>query len=89
MPSQFGDADSWQASTLPGIPKENGKREEFLLNIVKDRNAEIANKYRNRLIEIYGNEKGSKIKYAEAFEICQYGRQPSMDELKQMFPVSR
>jgi len=89
MPSQFGDADSWQASTLPGIPKENGKREEFLLNIVKDRNAEIANKYRNRLIEIYGNDKGSKIKYAEAFEICQYGRQPSIEELKQMFLISK
>jgi len=89
MPSQFGDADSWQASTLPDIPKENGKREAYLLNIVKDRNAEIANKYRNKLIELYGNEKGSKIKYAEAFEICEYGRQPSADELKQLFPSSK
>jgi len=87
MPSQFGDADSWQASTLPGVPKENVKREEYLLNLFKDRNAEIANKYRNRLIELYGNEKGSKIKYAEAFEICQYGRQVSIDELKTMFMV--
>jgi LmbE family N-acetylglucosaminyl deacetylase len=85
MPSQFGDADSWQASTLPGVPKENVKREEYLLNLFKDRNAEIANKYRNRLIELYGNEKGSKIKYAEAFEICQYGRQVSIEELKTMF----
>ncbi len=87
MPSQFGDADSWQASTLPGVPKENIKREEYLLNLFKDRNAEIANKYRSRLIELYGNEKGSKIKYAEAFEICQYGRQVSIEELKTMFLV--
>ena len=85
MPSQFGDADSWQASTLPNVPKEDGKREEFLLNIVKDRNADIANKYRNKLIELYGNDKGSKIKYAEAFELCQYGRQASMEELKYLF----
>ncbi len=89
MPSQFGDAESWQASTLPDIPKENGKREAYLLNIVKDRNAEIANKYRSKLIEVYGNEKGSKIKYAEAFEICEYGRQPSIEELKQLFPVRK
>ena len=86
MPSQFGDAESWQASTLPNVPKENVKREEYLLNLFKDRNVEIANKYRNRLIELYGNEKGSKIKYAEAFEICQYGRQVSVEELKAMFP---
>ena len=88
MPSQFGDADSWQASTLPNVPKENGKREEFLLNIVKDRNAEIANKYRNKLIEEYGADKGSKVKYAEAFELCQYGRQASMEELKLLFGIN-
>ena len=89
MPSQFGDAESWQASTIAGVPKENVKREEFLLNLFKDRNAEIANKYRNRLIELYGREKGSKIKFAEAFEICQYGRQASIEELKEMFPSTR
>jgi len=87
MPSQFGDAESWQASTIAGVPKENVKREEFLLNLFKDRNAEIANKYRNRLIELYGREKGSKIKFAEAFEICQYGRQVSVEDLKTMFPM--
>lgn len=89
MPSQFGDAESWQASTIAGVPKEDKKREEYLLNLFKDRNVEIANKYRSRLIELYGNDKGSRIKYAEAFEICQYGRQPSIDELKKLFPAFR
>ena len=89
MPSQFGDAESWQASTIAGVPKEDKKREEYLLNLFKDRNAEIANKYRARLIELYGNDKGSKIKYAEAFEICQYGRQATLDELKALFPTGR
>jgi N-acetylglucosamine malate deacetylase 1 len=86
MPSQFGDLQSWQASTLPNVPKEDRKREEYLLNLFIDRNADVANQYRNRLIELYGTEKGSKIKYAEAFELCQYGRQPSLEELKQLFP---
>jgi N-acetylglucosamine malate deacetylase 1 len=26
------------------------------------------------------------VQFAEAFEICEYGRQPSPDELKQLFP---
>lgn len=86
MPSQFGDEHSWQASTLPNVPKEDKKRQEYLLNLFKQRNADVANKFRNRLIELYGNDKGSKIKYAEAFELCQYGRQPSVDELKRLFP---
>ncbi len=86
MPSQFGDVDSWQAQTLPNVPKEDNKRQEYLLNIVKQRNVDIADKYRSRLIELYGSDKGAKIKYAEAFELCQYGRQPSLQELKELFP---
>lgn len=86
MPSQFGDVHSWQASTLPNVPKEDSLRQAYLLNLFKQRNADIANKYRTRLIELYGKEKGSKIKYAEAFELCQYGRQPDMEELKRLFP---
>ena len=27
-----------------------------------------------------------KVRYAQAFEVCEYGRQPSADELKKMFP---
>ena len=35
--------------------------------------AKTAATFRRRLIEIYGEEKGSKIRFAEAFEICEYG----------------
>jgi hypothetical protein len=38
------------------------------------------------LIELYGQENGKKVRCAEAFELCEYGRQPSADELKQLFP---
>ncbi|MBD0287223.1 MAG: PIG-L family deacetylase [Flavisolibacter sp.] len=86
MPSQFGDEHSWQASTLLNVPKEDKKREAYLLDLFRQRNMEIADKYRNRLIELYGKDKGSKFKYAEAFELCQYGRQPTIEELKQLFP---
>lgn len=89
MPSQFGDAESWQASTLPNVPREDSKREEYLLNLFKQRNEEVAKKYRSRLEELYGKEKGSKFRYAEAFELCQYGRQVSVEELKTLFPGFR
>ncbi len=41
---------------------------------------------RAALIQWYGEEKGNSIQYAEAFEICEYGRQPSPDEIRQLFP---
>ena len=33
----------------------------------------------------YGADAG-KVRYAEAFEICEYGRRPSEDELRELFP---
>jgi LmbE family N-acetylglucosaminyl deacetylase len=45
-----------------------------------------ANRFRAALIERYGEDKGKAVKYAEAFEICEYGRQPSQEELKKLFP---
>jgi len=46
----------------------------------------ITNKYRAKLIELYGRKKGNKVKYAEAFELCEYGRRASADDLKKLFP---
>lgn len=48
------------------------------------RDGGVADKYRVKLIELYG-EAGAEIKYAEAFEVCEYGRQPTLEELKTMF----
>ena len=42
--------------------------------------AKTAARFRKELIEKYGEEKGSKIRYAEAFEVCEYGN-PLTDEL--------
>ena len=87
MPSQFGDADSWQARTRPDVPKEPADRAAFLLNVVKQRDEALANQYRSQLIALYGEQRGKQVKYAEAFQINQYGRQPSAAELRKMFPI--
>jgi LmbE family N-acetylglucosaminyl deacetylase len=42
--------------------------------------------FRDTLIELYGSDRGLKVKYSEAFELCEYGRQPSKEELKSLFP---
>jgi len=63
------------------VRKEAGDR-------FRARAAAIANQYRAKLIELYGEEVGGKVKYAEAFEICEYGRRPSQEEIKKIFPIA-
>jgi N-acetylglucosamine malate deacetylase 1 len=87
LPSQFGDADSWQARYGRNVPTDEAGRKAFLLDIVKQRNADFANQYRTLLVQLYGEQKGRSIKYAEAFELNQYGSAATADELKKMFPT--
>jgi hypothetical protein len=51
-----------------------------------DRSAGIARQYRAKLEELYGKERGAKVEHAEAFEVCEYGSQPSAGELRRLFP---
>ncbi len=45
-----------------------------------------ADAHRQALIRWYGQERGQAVKYAEAFEICEYGRRPTPDEIQRLFP---
>jgi LmbE family N-acetylglucosaminyl deacetylase len=87
MPSQFGDRDSWQGRTRPDVPAGDRERETYLLDLAKQRTQAVAEQYRDRLIALHGAEVGKKVRYAEAFQLSQYGRQPSAEELKRLFPA--
>ena len=56
---------------------------------MQQRSAAVADQYRPLLVKLYGQQKGAAIKYAEAFELNQYGTPATVDELKQMFPTFR
>ena len=45
-----------------------------------------ADSLRDVLAKFYGAEQAKKIRYAQGFEICEYGRRPSQEELKKLFP---
>lgn len=89
MPSQFADADSWQARYRGNAPADPVARAKFILGQVQQRSAAVADQYRPLLVKLYGQQKGSAIKYAEAFELNQYGTPATVDELKQLFPTFR
>jgi hypothetical protein len=71
------------------VPKEPAAREARRLEQRQrtvNRDANTAKRFRDLLVKLYGEEKGRAVKCAEAFEVCEYGRSPSADELKQLFP---
>lgn len=86
MPSQFADRDSWLGRYLPGVPDGDAERRDFIRDWLIDRDADVATEHRDLLLARYGEEKGRAIQYAEAFELCQYGRQPAPGELDELFP---
>jgi LmbE family N-acetylglucosaminyl deacetylase len=70
----------------PEDPATRRAREQAVRRNFDRRFAGTANRFRAQLVKWYGQQKGTKIKYAEVFEICEYGRRPSQAELKELFP---
>ena len=89
MESQFieGGALGYLRPLGPGKAAREARRQQARAAFLR-RNAAIADQFRDRLIELYGPEVGRSVKYAEAFEICEYGRQPTAEELRQIFPFA-
>lgn len=70
---------------VPPADNEQG-RKAWLREKWEDRQSREASKFRDLLVKFYGEERGKKVRFAEAFELCEYGRRPSAEELKKLFP---
>ncbi len=89
MDSQFyeGGANG-SAELIPSDPqKQQQRRQEIRSNFAR-RNQNLANRWREKLKEFYGADAAERIRHAEAFELCEYGRRPGSEELKRLFPIS-
>lgn len=79
----LGNAE--KVSKMPPASRPELRRE--WMKAKWDRRAGLeAKNYRDALVRMYGEERGNKVKYAEAFEICEYGRQPTPAEIRELFP---
>jgi N-acetylglucosamine malate deacetylase 1 len=88
MESQFleGGVEGIEAK-MPKNKAEYDKGQEKVKDGFRNQFKGTADKYRDKLIEIYGPEKGKAFRYAQAFEVCEYGNRPDMEELKKLFPI--
>jgi N-acetylglucosamine malate deacetylase 1 len=70
---------------VPTEPEARKARYEAMAKTRMHR-SQANDSHRAKLAEFYGADKAAQIKYVEAFEICEYGRRPSKDDIRKLFP---
>jgi len=80
--SQMYEWLPWVDGQLEKVPAEPRARLEWLRGV---RSPPLTDAVREALRRRYG-ARADAIKSAEAFELCEYGRQPSAEELGRLFP---
>jgi len=82
--SQMYEWLPWTSNNLAEVPEGKSERRKYL---VKNWSGSITPDERNALKKWYGEKEGEAINYAESFEICEYGKQPTKEEIKNLFPM--
>lgn len=67
-------------------PEGEAERRAMMLDWMRRRGARCAERFRQRLIEVYGPERGAAIETAEAFEVCEYGASLTAERRRALFP---
>jgi LmbE family N-acetylglucosaminyl deacetylase len=87
MPSQVYEGGAVGSEDfMKDIPSDPIGRRTWAAENHGRRYAQVADTYRETLAKWYGAERGKGVKYAEAFEICEYGRRPDDAEIEKLFP---
>lgn len=81
--SQFFEWLPWVSGKIDEVPESEEDRLKWLAEWRKPR---ISAEKRVAAAKWYGPEKSAEIEFVEAFEICEYGRKPSAEEIKKLFP---
>ena len=84
--SQFFEWLPYLDGTLDQVPQSDTDRRNWLIQTWDPWMLRMTDCCREQLFARYGDEKAKQIRYAETFEICEYGNQPTSEELKSLFP---
>jgi LmbE family N-acetylglucosaminyl deacetylase len=84
--SQFYEWEPWMGDDVDQVPKDKAGRRKWLDKQSRELFARTAERFRDNLVKTLGPEVGTAVKYAEAFEVCEYGTQPTKDEMAWIFP---
>lgn len=87
LASQFYEWNPWLFGYLDEVPDDPAARLKWTEERTRSRYGSVADRFRETLIDQLGRDDGSEVEVAEAFELCEYGTQPSPEELRAMFPT--
>jgi len=82
--SQFYEWLPWISGYPDDVPEGKEERVEWLKQF---RVSSISEEVRAGLEKWYGTTHAKKVAHAEAFQICEYGKQPTEEEIKNLFPM--
>ena len=82
--SQFYEWMPWIGRYEKDVP---AGKEERLKWLMKFYDQPMKANIRKAMVKWQGTEKTAKSKYAEAFEVCEYGAQPNEAEIRRLFPM--
>ncbi len=71
---------------LDQVPADPDARRSWLKSQREPRLRAAADRFREQLVGRYGHERGSRIRYAEAFEACEYGSPLTAEARERLFP---
>ena len=71
---------------MPSDPEGQKRRGQEVREYFRNRQKGLRARFPDQVVAWYGAEGALKIQYIEAFEICEYGRRPSAEEIRQLFP---
>ncbi|MEN6535136.1 MAG: PIG-L deacetylase family protein [Bryobacteraceae bacterium] len=81
--SQFYEWLPWLEDKLDEVPPDPIERKKWLSLYLQ---RVLVNDFHEMVESRYGKERASEAKFVEGFEVCEYGRQPSPEELDRIFP---
>lgn len=84
--SQMYEWLPFNGGVLDQVPEGDGERRAWMAERRLKGFADIAEKYRDRLVALYGEDHGAKVTYAEAFEVCEYGASLTEERRRTLFP---
>jgi LmbE family N-acetylglucosaminyl deacetylase len=84
--SQFYEWLAFNVGVLDQVPSGDKDRRSWLDKQVKDRLRKQAERFRSLLVKRYGQERGQRVEYAEAFEGCEYGAPLDEAARQRLFP---
>lgn len=83
--SQFYEWLPWHDGELAEVPKDPAARKQWLMERKPPVIQTVKPEWLEALKKGYGSQAG-KIRYVEAFEITEYGYQPTEEEIRRLFP---